>query len=79
MTARWDSRNPRRQDEELLLLAAAALPAPPPDEPPDELADPFDEDVVADVVEPEDDSVFAGLLVVVLDELSEPDERESVR
>lgn len=69
----------RCQDEELEVLAAGVLAAPPLDEPVDVLLDEVDE-VPLDEPEspPEVDSDFAAL-PGVLDAVSEPDERESVR
>ncbi|WP_233559156.1 hypothetical protein [Micromonospora radicis] len=70
----------------MLLAAAGALLVPPLDEPPEEPAvEPLDElpvepdDEEFDVVEPEDDESDEPDLPVLLDVLSEPEERESVR
>ncbi|WP_233513744.1 hypothetical protein [Micromonospora craterilacus] len=75
---------------QVVLAAAGFLLVPPPEEPPDEpLEDPPVEPVEpddavlgdeVDVVELEDDdSDVPDLLAAVLDVVSEPEERESVR
>ncbi|MEV6814086.1 hypothetical protein [Micromonospora sp. NPDC051296] len=89
------STTPGRAVAQVVLAAAGFLPVPPPAEPPDEPPEePADEppeeppaepdDVVldeeVDVVELEDDdSDVPDLLAEVLDAVSEPEERESVR
>ncbi|MEV6689963.1 hypothetical protein AB0M35_00600 [Micromonospora sp. NPDC051196] len=65
-----------------MLAAAGALPVPLPEEPPDELlVEPDDEELgeLDGVVVPEEDESDSPDLLVLLDVLSEPDERESVR
>ncbi|WP_327039865.1 hypothetical protein [Micromonospora maris] len=64
-----------------MLAAAGALPPPeePLDEPPVEPDDEVLDGVDGVLVPEEDESDPLDLLVVLLDVLSEPDERESVR
>ncbi|WP_240742022.1 hypothetical protein [Micromonospora zingiberis] len=64
-----------------MLAAAGALPVPPPEELLDDPPAEPDDGVLAgvDVELDDDESDPLDLLVVLLDVLSEPEERESVR